>query len=104
MPVEEREREELLDGAAVELGLEGPVESGEGLSDLEAAALDAPLDAALALDGDGLGEQALDDLDVAGMVLLGPGQVGVDIQPDEAQSAQVLLDPFPSLVGGSCPP
>jgi len=96
-----RQREEVFDDAPVELGLKGPVEAGHRLADLEAASLDAPFDAALALEGNRLREQPLDGVDLPGVGLGHPGQVGIEIEPLQSESFEVLLDALAAVCGGA---
>lgn len=97
---DEAEVEEGLDGAAIELGLEEPIEGRECLLDLEAAALEAPIDAARELEAGGGGEQPLDALQFGGLRLAGPAQVGLEIEVAEAKPGQVPLALPPEFVLG----
>ncbi|RPI34249.1 MAG: DUF4082 domain-containing protein, partial [Hyphomicrobiaceae bacterium] len=90
--IDEGEREQVLDGPAVELGLEVPIEGGHGLAFLEAAALDAPFDGALTLDGRRLSQQPLEGLELRSLVLFEPGQVRVDVEA--FQDRAVTLPPL----------
>jgi hypothetical protein len=87
--VEEAEGGEALDGGAVEALLEGPVEALEGLADLEAARIDAPLDATLADPERGVAEDALEQDEGLGPLGVGPAQVLLEV-PVELAEAEPL--------------
>ena len=56
-----------------------PVEGLQGVADGDAAVADPAFAAALAATRGGLAEHALEDLGVRGVVLQGPGEVGVEV-------------------------
>src|ERR1019366_6270627 len=80
--------------------LEGPVEGGHGLLDQQTAAVDAPGDAAFAEEARRLSEEALESVEVAGVLLLGPSAGGVDVAVSQAEAFEVLLEPLPEVGGG----
>ena len=95
------EREELIDSAAIEPGLEGPVEAGHRLAHLQPAAFDAPLNAALALETGRGSEQSLNRLELARPMLLYPRQVTLDVEAVQFEPLEVLLDFLQDFSGGS---
>jgi hypothetical protein len=60
---------------------------------------DAPFDAALAFAGDRLRQQTLDGLDLPGLGLVRPGEVGIDVEPLQSESFEVVLDPRADFSG-----
>jgi hypothetical protein len=79
---DEGEASELGDGGLVEVGLEVPVESFEGLLLAQAAGGDAACDAAFELGGDLGGEEVLEQRRVPGLLAGGPGEQVVEVAVD----------------------
>ena len=94
--LDEAQGGEIFDERSVELGLEVPVECGQGLADLDSTADDAAFDATLAQAAGRIPEDLFEELQIGGTSLGGGVEVRVEASVEvlQSESDEVASEPF----------